>query len=213
MDPKYTLELSTSSGREILVSWFGVVPYEVSHQLMMDFAAQRDADAMDELWLLEHPRVYTQGTACELATFVPSDIRLVKTDRGGQITYHGPGQVVMYPLLHLKNHNIGVKSLVSNLEQTAIDYLKSVNIESVRKQDAPGVYVDGAKIAALGLRIKRSNSYHGLSLNVDMDLSPFTNIDPCGYQGLEVTQLADLGVMKETEEVGKKLAQIFVSSI
>jgi len=177
---------------------------------MMAYAAERRPGDADQIWLLEHPKVYTQGTACDLDTFVPSEIPVVKTDRGGQITYHGPGQIVMYPLLHLKNHELGVKALVRKLEQCAIDVLAAQGLGAERREDAPGVYIDQAKIAALGLRIRRGNSYHGLSLNVDMDLTPFSNIDPCGYQGLQVTQVSQFDIKVGVLEVGKLLAERFV---
>ncbi|WP_342773294.1 lipoyl(octanoyl) transferase LipB [Arenicella xantha] len=167
----------------------------------------------DQIWLLEHERVYTQGTACQLQTLLPSDIPTIKTDRGGQITYHGPGQLILYPLLHLKPLGLGVKTLVASLEQAVIDTLASLSVLAERRQDAPGVYVDGAKIAALGLRIRRGRSYHGLSLNIDLDLSPFTNIDPCGYQGLRVTQLSDLVPQFDAAKVRADLVANFVSLI
>lgn len=219
-------ELATSSGKPIFVRWFGVVPYQESHAAMMDYATTRSPDDPDQIWLLEHPPVYTQGTACDLNTFIASHIPVVKTDRGGQITYHGPGQIVMYPLLHLKSHSIGVKALVNSLEQCAIDLLAGMGIYAERREDAPGVYVDQAKIAALGLRIRRGNSYHGLSFNVDMDLAPFSNIDPCGYQGLKVARLVDLLDIEETTnrpsevgltpcslDIGKQLATYFTRLI
>jgi len=158
---------------------------------MMAFANDRNEHQPDQIWVLQHPPTYTQGTGCSLDTLLPSDIPLLKTDRGGQITYHGPGQIVVYPMLALKQYGIGVKSLVLKLEQCMIDPLNEIGINAQRRQDAPGVYVDEAKIGALGLRIRKGTSYHGLSLNVDMDLSPFNNIDPCGYQGLQVTQVVD----------------------
>ena len=133
----------------------------------------------------------------------------MKTDRGGQITYHGPGQWVMYPLLNLRRHAIGVKSLVNRLEQGVIDLLAESLVDGQRLENAPGIYVDGEKIAALGLRLRRGNSYHGLSLNVDMDLTPFKNIDPCGYQGLQVTQMASLTVVDEAA-IGPRLVKKFV---
>ncbi len=208
-----TYTITTSQGCALHVSWFGEVPYQMSHQAMLNYASDRAAEEPDHIWLLVHPSVYTQGTACDLNTLVASDIPTIKTDRGGQITYHGPGQIVMYPLLHLKNHGLGVKALVSSLEQCAINVLREYGIDGDRKQDAPGVYVDGAKIAALGLRIRRGNSYHGLSLNVDMDLAPFTNIDPCGYQGLQVQQLKSFGVCRTPYEVGKLAVKHFASLI
>ena len=201
--------LISSRGIEIKVKTFGSVDYSTSYQAMKSFAQQRGADAIDEVWLLQHPPVYTQGTACEMETLLPSDIPVVKTDRGGQITYHGPGQWVMYPLLNLRRHGIGVKSLVYKLEQCVINVIAEHNVDASRKDDAPGVYVDGEKIAALGLRIRRGNTYHGLSLNVEMELTPFKNIDPCGYQGLQVTHLAELAKVDE-QEVGQSLVSGFV---
>ena len=173
------------------MSEFSEVPYQQSYQAMVEFASQRDQCDLDRIWLLQHPKVYTQGTACNLEALMPNDIPTVKTDRGGQITYHGPGQVVLYPMLALREYGIGVKSLVQKLEQCMINTLNEFDIDAQRRDDAPGVYVKGAKIGALGLRIRKGTSYHGLSLNVDMDLSPFNNIDPCGYQGLKVTQIVD----------------------
>lgn len=174
-----------------MVREFDVLPYQRAYDAMVEVVAAREAATDDQIWLLEHPAVYTQGTSCTEQTLAPTDIPIVKTDRGGQITYHGPGQLVMYPMLHLKRYGIGVKGLVANLEQAVINLLRELNIYGKRRQDAPGVYVAGAKIAALGLRIRRGISYHGLSLNLDMDLTPFANIDPCGYQGLQVTQIKD----------------------
>ncbi len=202
-----------SAGRKVLVKCFGKVAYEQSYAAMKAYASERTDGAPDQIWLLEHPAVYTQGTACEMGTLWPSDIPVVKTDRGGQITYHGPGQIVMYPLLHLKNHDIGVKKLVRGLEQCVIDMLQEWGVSADRREDAPGVYVDQAKIAALGLRIRRGNSYHGLSFNVDMDMTPFQGIDPCGYQGLVVAQLADFDVKSSPLIIGKKLAENFVRQL
>ena len=205
--------LETASGNGINIKLLDRPDYLATMQAMSEFASHRSADDPDQLWLLEHPPVYTQGTACDLDTFIPSSIPTVKTDRGGQITYHGPGQLVMYPLLLLKRYGIGVKALVEVLEQSVINTLAEFRIEAERKTDAPGVYVQGAKIAALGLRIRRGTSYHGLSLNIDMDLAPFTNIDPCGYQGLRVTQLKDLGVNAPFQEVRDKLLANFLALI
>ena len=206
-------DLATSVGGVIQVKWFGEVPYSESHTAMMEYAATRSAADADQIWLLEHPKVYTQGTACDLGTLLPSEVPVIKTDRGGQITYHGPGQIVMYPLLHLKNHGLGVKALVRALEQCVIDLLSDYKVKADRRADAPGVYVDEAKIAALGLRIRRGNSYHGLSLNVDMDMAPFQNIDPCGYQGLRVSQLTEYKVVLEPFEAGRQLAKHLVGLI
>ena len=209
MKPNSQRLITTPKGVHIKLKEFGLVDYELSHRAMKTFASERDESVTDEIWLLQHPPVYTQGTACEMATLLPSDIPVIKTDRGGQITYHGPGQWVMYPLLHLKRHSMGVRSLVGCLEQCIIDLLASEGVIALRRENAPGVYVNDEKIAALGLRIRRGNSYHGLSLNVDMDLAPFSNIDPCGYQGLKVTQLANLITVDEAD-LGKRLVQKFV---
>lgn len=208
--------VSSASGKAIQVSVFSGVFYESSFSAMVEIAQQRMPEDDDQIWLLQHAPVYTQGTACKLETFIPSDIPVVKTDRGGQITYHGPGQIVMYPLLHLKHFGLGVKALVTHLEQCVIDTLSDYQQAAVRRADAPGVYVDDAKIAALGLRIRRGNSYHGLSFNVDMDLTPFSNIDPCGYSGLRVTQLSDLVPASADitiDTVAKKLLSHFLTRL
>jgi lipoyl(octanoyl) transferase len=174
----------------MLVKFLGTVPYLETQIAMQEFVASSNDDTEDEIWLLEHPAVYTQGTACDMQTFIPSDIPIVKSDRGGQITYHGMGQIIMYTLINLKRSHLGVKALVELLEQAVIELLSGYKLRATRKEGAPGVYINDAKIAALGLRVRKGFSYHGLSLNVKMDLSPFDNIDPCGYQGLKVTHLA-----------------------
>ncbi len=213
MQAQQQFTLQTSQGKSIEVLCFDQVPYQESHAAMMAYANERTQESPDQIWLLQHPAVYTQGTACEQGTFLPSDIPVVKTDRGGQITYHGPGQIVMYPLLNLKRHHLGVKALVNALEQGVIDLLAEYSLSSERRPDAPGVYVNEAKIAALGLRIRKGNSYHGLSLNVDMDVSPFSNIDPCGYQGLKVAQMSQFDLTLSPQDVGCKLARVFVGLI
>ncbi|MFC3116132.1 lipoyl(octanoyl) transferase LipB [Cellvibrio fontiphilus] len=160
---------------------------------MTDFTNQRTPDTPDQLWLVQHPPVFTQGQAGKAEhVLFPGDIPVVQTDRGGQVTYHGPGQLVAYPLLDLRRLNIGVRELVTRIEQTIIATLAYYGIESAAKADAPGVYVNGDKIASLGLRVRRGCSFHGLALNVDMDLAPFQRINPCGYQGLAMTQMRDL---------------------
>lgn len=209
MKSESVFELQSGSGKSVRVELLGSADYQSTHKRMLDYASTRTPDDPDQIWLLEHPKVYTQGTACDMATLAPTDIPVVKTDRGGQITYHGPGQIILYPLLHLRNFDLGVKTFVLALEQCVINYLSSLNIDADRRDNAPGVYVDDAKIAALGLRIRRGNSYHGLSFNVDMDLTPFNNIDPCGYQGLRVAQLTDLNVKKSPQAVGQDLAREF----
>lgn len=162
---------------------------------MQDFTARRNADSPDELWLLEHPAVYTLGQAGKPEHLIAAtEIPLVPIDRGGQITYHGPGQVVVYVLVDLRRRGYGVRELVTRMEQAVIDLLAGAGIDGERLSGAPGVYVGGAKIAALGLRVKHGCTYHGLALNVDMDLAPFAAINPCGYPGMAVTQCRDLGL-------------------
>lgn len=168
-------------------------------------AFTRSAHAAEEIWLAEHDPVYTLGQGAPQRA-VGNGIPVVRSDRGGDITYHGPGQVVIYPLLHLAERGIKVKRYVWLLEQCAIDL-----VGGERRAGAPGVYVDGAKIAALGIRVVRGRAYHGLSLNVDMDLSPFSAIDPCGYPGLKVTQMKDLGLA--TDRVGERLAEILIEKL
>ena len=186
----------------------GLVEYLPTWQAMQDFTATRGPDTPDEMWLLEHPPVYTLGLAGKPEHLLrATDIQVVKIDRGGQITYHGPGQIVVYLLLDLKRRNIGVKELVRRLEQAVIDLLEGYGTQAERRDKAPGVYVGNAKIAALGLRIKNGCCYHGLCLNVDMDLSPYAAINPCGYAGLAVTQCRDAGITDNLEVVGEKLIE------
>lgn len=186
----------------------GRVPYEPTWRAMQDFTAQRDASTPDELWLVEHPPVYTLGQAGKAEHLLHvTDIPLVKIDRGGQITYHGPGQVVGYLLLDLHRRGLKVREMVNLLEQALIDCIADYGLDARRKDGAPGVYIDGAKVAALGLRVKHGCSYHGLSLNVDMDLSPFTAINPCGYAGLKVIQTKDFNVPLTPAQAGAQLSQ------
>ncbi len=160
---------------------------------MAEFTNERNPQTPDELWLVQHPPVYTQGQAGKPEhLLMPGDIPVVQTDRGGQVTYHGPGQLVAYPLLDLRRLKLGVRELVTLIEQSLVGLLALYGISAAAKADAPGVYVDGAKIASLGLRVRRGCSFHGLSLNVDMDLAPFLRINPCGYQGLAMTQMREL---------------------
>ena len=170
----------------------GVQAYEPVWHAMQDFTNQRTAATADELWLVQHPSVFTQGQAGKAEhLLLPGDIPVVQVDRGGQVTYHGPGQLVAYPLVDVRRLGLGVRELVSRIEQSLIDLLASYGVSAEARADAPGVYVNGAKIASLGLRIRRGCSFHGLALNVDMDLQPFQRINPCGYAGLAMTQLTD----------------------
>ena len=186
----------------------GLVDYLPTWRAMQDFTARRGADTPDEIWLLEHPPVFTQGQAGK-AEHLLTDIGIpvVPIDRGGQVTYHGPGQVVVYLMIDLKRRGYGIKELVRRMEQTVIDLLANYNIEAKRLDGAPGVYVAGAKIAALGLRVKGGCTYHGLSLNVDLDLAPFQAINPCGYAGMEVTRMRDLGVTDTADVVAERVAR------
>ena len=173
---------------------------------MLDFTNQRTAGSTSEIWIVEHPPVFTQGQAGKAEHLLDAgDIPVVQSDRGGQITYHGPGQLVCYLLLDLKQIGMGIRSLVNSIEEAIIQLLSEQGIAAARKTAAPGVYVGGIKIAAIGLRVKKQCTYHGLSLNVDMDLQPFSRINPCGYPGLAVTDMASLGVATDVLNVADKL--------
>ena len=177
------------------VRQLGRADYATTWQRMREFTLTREVGTRSELWLVEHPPVYTLGQAGRPEHLIdPGDIPVVRSDRGGQITYHGPGQLIAYTLIDLREAGLGVRALVSALELSVIDLLAELGVSAHARAQAPGVYVGGAKIAALGLRIKRGCSYHGLALNVDLDLTPFQHIDPCGYPDLKVTRLADLGI-------------------
>ncbi len=178
--------------RPVVIRHLGCVPYEPTWHAMQNFTQTRDADSPDEIWLLEHPSVFTQGQAGKAEhVLAAGDIPVVQVDRGGQVTYHGPGQLVAYILVDVRRAGQGVRDLVSRIENTLIDVLSQYGVAAEAKPDAPGVYVAGNKIASLGLRIRRGCSFHGLALNVDMDLQPFHRINPCGYAGLKMTQLRD----------------------
>lgn len=186
----------------------GLVAYEPTWRAMQAFTQSRDPGTEDHAWLVEHPPVFTLGLAGRREHVIaPGAIAVVATDRGGQVTYHGPGQAVVYLLLDLRRRRLGVKELVRRLEQGAIDLLADYGIAGVRRAGMPGVYVKDAKIAAIGLRIARGCSYHGIALNADVDLEPFARIDPCGYPGLASTRLADHGVRDSIHAVQQKLAE------
>lgn len=197
---------ATPRSAPLVVRRLGRRDYEPVLRAMQQFAERRSAGDADELWMVQHPPVYTRGLNCSMDPLRSNGIAVVATDRGGQITYHGPGQLVAYALLDIRRRRLGVRKLVSLLEQAVIDLLDTCGIEGKRRERAPGVYVDGRKIAALGIRVRHGCSYHGLSLNVDMDLAPFADINPCGYKDLEVTQLRDLGVEDSIDQVEDKLA-------
>jgi lipoyl(octanoyl) transferase len=199
---------------DIFIKHLGRVDYESTWRAMQAFTAVRDEFTPDELWVLEHPPVFTLGQAGKRDHLLrPTDIPVVPIDRGGQITYHGPGQVVIYVLFDLKRRGYGVKELVARMEQAVIDLLAESGVRAERRAGAPGVYVGGAKIAALGLRIRQGRSYHGVALNVDMDLAPFALINPCGYPGMAVTQTRNLGIAADAEELGTRLAALLAAKI
>ena len=190
----------------IVLKRLGPTDYEPTWQAMQAFTAQRTHDAPDELWLTEHPPVYTLGlNRKDVRMPWRDDIPLVRTDRGGKITYHGPGQIVIYLLLDLKRQGLTVRQLVDRMEGAIISLLADYGVQAEGRPDAPGVYVNGSKVASLGLRLKNGCCYHGLSLNVDMDLSPFNAIDPCGYRGLQVTQTRDLGITVDYDTLANRL--------
>lgn len=195
---------STAGG--LVIRRLGLTDYEPTWEAMRAFTAERTAESPDELWLTEHPPVYTLGlNRKDVRLPWRDDIPLVRTDRGGKITYHGPGQIVIYLLLDLKRQGLTVRQLVDRMEVAIIALLTEYGVSAEGRPDAPGVYVNGSKIASLGLRLKNGCCYHGLSLNVDMDLSPFTAIDPCGYRGLQVTQTRDLGIAADGDTLAQRL--------
>ncbi len=191
----------------MIIKRLGQVEYEPALEAMRVFTAERGADTPDEIWLLEHPPVYTLGQAGRPEHLLNNDraIPLVRIDRGGQITYHGPGQLVAYLLIDLPRRQLKVRELVALMEQAIIDTLADYGLAAERREGAPGVYIDGAKIAALGLRVRKGCSYHGLALNVDVDLSPFAGINPCGYEGLKTIRMKDFGVGDSVSQVGERL--------
>jgi len=198
----------------LLIRHLGRQPYERVWHAMQHFTEQRSETSHDELWLVEHPALFTVGLNGKAEHLLnPGEIPVVPVDRGGQVTYHGPGQIVVYLLLDLRRLQIGVRQLVMMMEQAIIALLAGYGISASARRDAPGVYVGGAKIASLGLRIRRGCSYHGLALNVAMDLHPFSRINPCGYPGLAVTQLRDLGVDESPAVVAEKLLAILADTL
>jgi lipoyl(octanoyl) transferase len=193
----------------IIIKRLGRVDYLPTLETMRRFTRERDENTADELWLLEHPPVYTLGQGASPVR-VANGIPVIAADRGGEVTYHGPGQVVLYTLVDLGRRGIKVREFVRLLEQAVIGL---IGTGAARRPGAPGVYVDGAKVAALGIRVMRGRAYHGLALNVDMDLSPFSAIDPCGYPGLPVTQTRDLGIPGAPAEIGERLAELVIDAL
>ena len=203
-----------SDAHTLLVKHLGRVEYEPTWRAMQQFTESREQGSTSEAWIVEHLPVFTQGQAGKPEHLLAvSEIPVVQSDRGGQVTYHGPGQVVIYLLLNLRDTGMGIRGLVTAIEDSIIAMLAEHHIDSESRRDAPGVYVDEAKIAALGLRVKRGFTYHGLSFNLDMDLSPFQQINPCGYQGLAVTQGAELGLSLSFDQAAKAILEQLCSRI
>ncbi len=196
----------------LIVRNLGLNDYEPIWKAMHEFTDNRNDETVDEVWLVEHNPVFTQGQAGKEEHLLNTgDIPVVQSDRGGQVTYHGPGQLVAYFLINLRRKNIGVRELVTNIENLVINTLAKFDIESSARPDAPGVYSDGKKVCSLGLRIRKGCSFHGLALNIDMDLSPFLRINPCGYQGMEMVQISELGGPSNVELVGATLVEELLS--
>ena len=188
----------------------GLVDYPPTVDAMQSFTLERQTDTEDQLWLLEHSPVFTQGANGDAAhILMDAAIPVVSTDRGGQVTYHGPGQLVVYTLIDLRRAGIGVRQMVTNIEQTVVNLLARYGVDAYARQDAPGVYVDERKIASLGLRVKRGACYHGVSLNIDMDLTPFSYINPCGYAGMEVIDMRSLGIDITMTEAKQQFVSAF----
>jgi lipoyl(octanoyl) transferase len=211
------LASSLASGQGVLIRLLPAQAYELSLQAMQDFTNQRDATTLDEIWVLQHPPVFTQGQAGKVEHILNlGTIPLVQSDRGGQVTYHGPGQLMIYLMLDLKRLGFGVRELVSHMEKALIDCLRHYGIAANADPKAPGVYVLGNKIASLGLRVRKGCSFHGLALNVDMDLSPFERINPCGYPGLGMVQMTDfndLADIIEIDQVAQNMCQNLVKKL
>lgn len=204
----------TDLARKLVVRQLGRQDYEPLWRRMQSFTNERGEDTADELWFTEHPPVFTLGVnAAQEHVLAPGDIPVVQIDRGGQVTYHGPGQLMVYPLIDLRRRGIGVRDLVSALEESVVDLLRDRDVDARAKKDAPGVYVGGVKVASVGLRIRRGSSFHGMALNVDVDLEPFSRINPCGFANLEVTDLKRLGAGEDLVEVSERLLPYFAARI
>ena len=192
----------------------GLQDYDITWQAMQRFTHERTTDTNDELWIVEHPSIYTLGLNGKREHLLTiGNIPVINSDRGGQVTYHGPGQIIIYVLLDIKRLNLGIRQLVNILEQSMISVLAQYDIFGLSRIDAPGVYVNDQKIGSIGLRIKKNCSYHGLSLNNNMDLRPFDHINTCGYSGLEVTQLSDLGVTVSSKELADSITQAITAAL
>ena len=208
------LDVKTLSERNIIIRQLGLAPYQDVSDAMHQFTESRHQDTCDEVWLVEHPPVFTQGQAGKAEHVIaPGDIPVIQSDRGGQVTYHGPGQQVMYVMIDLKRNKIGVRELVTALENTIVKTLAHFHIEAYPRPDAPGVYVNGDKICSLGLRIRQGYSFHGLALNIHMDLEPFNRINPCGYSELKMTQIKALAPETSLNDVQPVLIKQFCDTL
>jgi lipoyl(octanoyl) transferase len=197
-----------------MLKWLGRADYEPTWRAMQRFTDERSADTRDEVWLLEHDPVFTLGMNADRShVLAPGSIPVVPIDRGGQVTYHGPGQLIVYPLIDIRRAGLGVRDLVTALERSVISYLAAAGVIAHCQPNAPGVYVSGRKIASVGLRIRRGGSYHGLAFNVSMDLEPFARINPCGYAGLEMTQLSEYRAGAEVSRVASEFGPVFVNTL
>ena len=208
--PAETAAGTADEGR-LLVRFLGRREYEPLWRTMQRFTDERDGSTPDELWFTEHPPVFTLGlNAKREHLLAPGDIPVVQIDRGGQVTYHGPGQLMIYPLIDLKRAGLGVRALVTVLEKSVVDLVGGFGVEAECRSGAPGVYVGERKLASVGLRVRRGASYHGMALNVDLDLEPFSRINPCGYAGLEMIDLARLGIRETLPEVARRTESLLV---
>jgi len=200
-------DLNGEAGETLILRDLGTVDYTDTWHAMKDFTEQRNEQTPDEIWLLQHPRVFTQGQAGKAEhVLAPGDIPVIQVDRGGQVTYHGPGQLVGYLMIDLRRMGIGARDLVSRIENAIVATLAELDIDSAPRPDAPGVYSGGKKIASLGLRIRHGRSFHGLALNIDMDLEPFQRINPCGYQGMEMTQVRNFAHKPDFGHISSRMA-------
>lgn len=198
----------TQPAESLVVRSLGLQEYEPLWRDMQKFTDVRDEHTIDEIWFTEHPPIFTLGlNASREHLLAPGDIPVIQIDRGGQVTYHGPGQLMIYPLIDLKRCKLGVRDLVTALEQTVVDVAADLNIEAAARPDAPGVYVDGRKLASVGLRVRRGASYHGMALNIDVDLEPFSRINPCGYEGLELTDFRRLGIDETVDQLTARVKE------
>ncbi|KAA1173166.1 lipoyl(octanoyl) transferase LipB [Marinobacter salinexigens] len=199
---------------DLVVRSLGEQPYEETWEAMKSFTAERDESVCDELWCLEHPRVYTQGQAGKAEHILaPGDIPVIQVDRGGQVTYHGPGQLVIYLMIDLSRRKLGIRALVDVIEKAIVGTLAELGVEAAPRPDAPGVYVGESKIASLGLRVRRGCSFHGLALNVDMDMEPFRRINPCGYAGMPMSQVTDFVPGAALEDIERRLVGQLVEKL